>query len=660
MGELAVNRRVFAVGFAPGALAAAALALVASVLSVASSVASAQSPPASGILLSVEPAAVSESSGTTSVTVTALVGTTETLAAATDVTVSVTGGSSGGQATSGTDFTAVADFTINLAAGATSATATFNLVVANDTASEGPETITVSGTTTASLTVTSGALTINDDDKPPPMNATGCTDGTHVTNPSTNTGLVADCQNLVAARNHWTNHPTNVNLAHDHKLRNWTANITTWTGLTLYSNRAHWLYLDNAASADASQRIGGTIPAQLGNLTNLLHLRLNGNRLSGEIPAQLGNLTTLNQLRLHSNQLSGEIPAQLGNLTNLRSLWLSDNWLRGEIPAQLGNLANLLSSLNLSNNRLRGEIPAQLGNLTNLDALNLSNNRLSGEIPTWLGDIINLEWLYLHNNRLRGEIPAELGNLYTLTTFWFCGNYLTGALPAGLRSGVTLDFTGDHDMIGTCRRPAHVAGVFPEPPPPPPDAFGDDDGSGHEAAVNAIAQAGITRGCAPRRFCPDRPATRAQTAAMIYRSVAHQTGVGAPYAGRVALTDVPAGAAWWNAAQWAASTAVMPATPDGEFDPAGAVTRADAAIALAAALEHLGLTSVDLSAEPQHLFADAQSLPDTTVNAIEALHRLGITLGCTAEPLRFCPDQPINRAQIATMLARTIALAPNP
>ena len=47
-------------------------------------------------------------------------------------------------------------------------------------------------------------------------------------------------------------------------------------------------------------------------------------------------------LHLPSNQLTGEIPAEIGNLTNLIRLDLSDNQLTGSIPAEIGNLINLL------------------------------------------------------------------------------------------------------------------------------------------------------------------------------------------------------------------------------------------------------------------------------------------------------------------------------
>jgi hypothetical protein len=57
--------------------------------------------------------------------------------------------------------------------------------------------------------------------------------------------------------------------------------------------------------------------------------------------------------------------------------------------------------------------------------------------------------------------------------------------------------------------------------------FLDDDGSHFEPAINAVAQAGITRGCNPPandRFCPDQSVTRGQMAAFLARALALASG----------------------------------------------------------------------------------------------------------------------------------------
>jgi len=50
------------------------------------------------------------------------------------------------------------------------------------------------------------------------------------------------------------------------------------------------------------------------------------------------------------------------------------------------------------------------------------------------------------------------------------------------------------------------------------DYFTDDDGTAHEDAINRLAAAGITPGCATNRFCPRGNVTRAQMAAFLHRS----------------------------------------------------------------------------------------------------------------------------------------------
>jgi hypothetical protein len=56
--------------------------------------------------------------------------------------------------------------------------------------------------------------------------------------------------------------------------------------------------------------------------------------------------------------------------------------------------------------------------------------------------------------------------------------------------------------------------------PPGPDAFIDDEGSAYEDAINSIAAAGITNGCSPdgKSFCPTEQVSRGQMAAFLSKA----------------------------------------------------------------------------------------------------------------------------------------------
>ena len=69
--------------------------------------------------------------------------------------------------------------------------------------------------------------------------------------------------------------------------------------------------------------LSGTLPAALGQLTNLTVLSLWANDLSGTLPAALGQLTNLTVLDLWANDFSGSIPSWLGQLTKLTKLHLN-------------------------------------------------------------------------------------------------------------------------------------------------------------------------------------------------------------------------------------------------------------------------------------------------------------------------------------------------
>ena len=113
------------------------------------------------VTLTASPSSISEGASGTSVTVTA----TASTALATARTVTVKVGDSG-TATSGTDYAAVSDFTITIAANETSGTGTFTLTPTDDTALEGDETIDVTGTSAEAATISRAVLTLTDDDLP--------------------------------------------------------------------------------------------------------------------------------------------------------------------------------------------------------------------------------------------------------------------------------------------------------------------------------------------------------------------------------------------------------------------------------------------------------------------------------------------------------------
>jgi len=47
---------------------------------------------------------------------------------------------------------------------------------------------------------------------------------------------------------------------------------------------------------------------------------LSGNKLSGSLPDELGNLTNLNRLQVDENQLSGPVPKSFSNLVYVKHL----------------------------------------------------------------------------------------------------------------------------------------------------------------------------------------------------------------------------------------------------------------------------------------------------------------------------------------------------
>ena len=171
--------------------------------------------------------------------------------------------------------------------------------------------------------------------------------------------------------------------------------------------------------------------------------------------------------------------------------------------------------------------------------------------------------------------------------------------------------------------------------------------SAHAASIDGLLAAGITGGCGtePLRFCPDRPVTRAQMATFLTRAL----NLGEEEQRRAGFRDVSpssAHAANIDALSAAGITGGCGTEPL-RFCPDRPVTRAQMATFI---INALNLTEMDVRPAG---FVDVKTR-SAHARSIDALSAIGITGGCGTEPLRFCPDRPVTRAQMATFITRLL------
>jgi len=101
-----------------------------------------------------------------------------------------------------------------------------------------------------------------------------------------------------------------------------------------------WTNTDNWGASDLDSWYGVIVDTE--DPTKVTKLELNSNNLDGSIPSELGRLSELTVLGVHKNQLSGAIPSEFGSLGSLTWLNLSGNrGLTGELPVGLMELSGL-------------------------------------------------------------------------------------------------------------------------------------------------------------------------------------------------------------------------------------------------------------------------------------------------------------------------------
>lgn len=220
---------------------------------------------------------------------------------------------------------------------------------------------------------------------------------------------------------------------------------TTVVGIDLGDNRVsgtlprHLAQLSEikTLNIDAS-RLSGTLPAVLLSLAQMETLLLASNAaLSGTVPHSLDAWASLRELDVAGTRLSGTLSPEVGALGHLQRLQLDHVFLSGTLPTELGWLGSARSMFTHSCKHLSGTLPTELGRASALQHVSFAATRLSGTIPSQIGELHQLRALWLVGTRLSGTLPRSIGGWHALRQLEIHGNRLSGTLPTGM-SGLRL------------------------------------------------------------------------------------------------------------------------------------------------------------------------------------------------------------------------------
>lgn len=206
--------------------------------------------------------------------------------------------------------------------------------------------------------------------------------------------------------------------------------------------------------------MNGSMPERLGQLSELLVLKLSGNSWEGTLTeAHLINLTRLQHIAVGPDrpilsltfgiayewvppfklqvieitncQVGPKFSMWLRSQTNLTEITLRNTGISDSLPEEwLLKLSPQVSILDLSRNQIRGTLPLQL-EFPNVQSLDLSYNQLEGSLPNWSSTVASV--LDLRSNLFSGPIPLSYDELFpSLEELYLSENHLSGSIPPSI------------------------------------------------------------------------------------------------------------------------------------------------------------------------------------------------------------------------------------
>ncbi|PRP73093.1 putative leucine-rich repeat receptor-like protein kinase [Planoprotostelium fungivorum] len=200
-------------------------------------------------------------------------------------------------------------------------------------------------------------------------------------------------------------------------------------------------------------RITGTIPSRILNISSLTHLDLRQNILEGELP-ECHSSINMSWLRLDDNKFTGVIPRSYSRMKGLIYLTLGANRMTGTLDGIFHDMSSLthldvghnffygpipdefyetkLNILRLSGNQMTGTLPQSILQCKTIVELRINRNRLNGQLPSGIDGMINLRLFWLYGNDFSGPFPETIGNLSHLIVLMALQNRFNGSIPASL------------------------------------------------------------------------------------------------------------------------------------------------------------------------------------------------------------------------------------
>ncbi|XP_019058659.1 PREDICTED: receptor-like protein 12 [Tarenaya hassleriana] len=182
---------------------------------------------------------------------------------------------------------------------------------------------------------------------------------------------------------------------------------------------------------DGRNRLSGSFPLGILNLTKLSHIHLRDNELTGSFPPNMTSLSDLEEFDASGNRFVGAFPSSLLEIPSLTYIDLSGNQLRNF--ADYGNIppTSRLENLYMGDNNFSGPIPmASISKLVNLQVLVLSRWNTGGDAldVSPLYHLKSLYYLHLSDLKMTTAIDLSLlSPLQSLSNLDLSGNRVSTA-----------------------------------------------------------------------------------------------------------------------------------------------------------------------------------------------------------------------------------------